>query len=72
MLAVAERFGLDWPMPESVHWADDVLLRAEQRDLMPGEYPREEADRWFPYEIHGWTPQFAEKRFLEMYSQLTS
>lgn len=72
MYAVAERFGLDMPIPESVHWADDVVLRAEQRDLMPGTYPQEEADKWFPYTISGWTPQFAEKRFLDQYYWLTS
>jgi hypothetical protein len=35
MVVIAERFGLPWPMPESVHEADDIMLRSEQRDLMP-------------------------------------
>lgn len=71
MLAVAERFGLDWPMPAEVKWADDVLLRAEQRDLMPGEYPREEADKYWPFTIEGWSPARAEAEFLEMLNLLS-
>ena len=71
MYAVAERFGLEMPMPKEVHWADDVLLRAEQRDLMPGEYPREEADIYWPWEIESWLPEDAEAMFLERFRVLT-
>jgi len=41
---IGERFGLTWPMPESVHVADDLVLGSEARDLMPGlcEYERRE------------------------------
>ena len=35
MLAIYAKFGLEWPEPESVHRADQTLLRTEQRDLMP-------------------------------------
>lgn len=31
---IAETFGLPWPMPGSVHHADEVLLATEVRDLM--------------------------------------
>ena len=31
---IAKRFGLPWPMPHSVHHADEVLLATEARDLM--------------------------------------
>lgn len=31
---IAETFGLPWPMPHSVHHADEVLLATEVRDLM--------------------------------------
>ena len=31
---IAETFGLPWPMPHSVHHADEVLLATEARDLM--------------------------------------
>lgn len=34
MQAVAERFGLGWPMPSSIHQADLILLATERRDLM--------------------------------------
>ena len=32
--AVAEKFGLDWPMPDEVHYADQIALATERRDLM--------------------------------------
>lgn len=35
MVAVCERFGLQFDMPESVAAADEVLLATELRDLMP-------------------------------------
>jgi 5'-deoxynucleotidase YfbR-like HD superfamily hydrolase len=31
MEAIAVRFGIEWPMPDTVEWADKVLLRSEQR-----------------------------------------
>ena len=31
---IADTFGLPWPMPRSVHHADEVLLATEVRDLM--------------------------------------
>jgi uncharacterized protein len=31
---IAERFGLSWPMPDAVKYADDALLATESRDIM--------------------------------------
>jgi len=31
---IAERFGLSWPMPETVHEADVIMLATERRDLL--------------------------------------
>lgn len=33
---IAERFGLPGRIPMDVHWADEILLATEFRDLMPG------------------------------------
>lgn len=35
MQVIAERFGLPWPMPQPVRYADEILLATEFRDLMP-------------------------------------
>lgn len=32
---IFERFGLDWPMPISVKVADELLVLAERRDMLP-------------------------------------
>jgi hypothetical protein len=43
--AIAERFGLSWPMPECLDLADNQVLLAEKRDLLvssPESWPLEE------------------------------
>lgn len=73
MRAVCERFDLEWPMPAEVKWADDVLLRAEQRDLMPGkDYPIDEANKFWPGAIESWLPEKAKELFLERFEALTT
>lgn len=51
MEVISEKFGFEWPLPESVVYADNALLRTENRDLMdPIEDPKlqhELWDRWF-------------------------
>lgn len=69
MLAVAERFGFDWPPDELVHLADDVLLRSEQRDLMP-DLLRVPGDDYLPFSIFPLPPDRAERAFLHAYSEL--
>ena len=70
MNSIAEKFGLTWPMLPEVKWADDVLLRTEQRDLMLGA--TSEGDYWYlgDERIMGWLPQVAEAAFLEVYENL--
>jgi uncharacterized protein len=66
MEAVAEKFGLSLPMPKEVHWADDMLLRSEQRDLMP-DLLRIPGDDYVDFTIVGWFPGFAKEMFLNRF-----
>lgn len=65
--AIAERFRLDYPYPDEIKWADNVLLRTEQRDLMPDEV---EGFETLDYEIIPWQPEQAEIKFLATYLKL--
>lgn len=68
--AIAERFGLEWPWPAEVKWADNMLLRTEQRDLMPDTF-RHEGEDYLPTPITPWLPREAEVRFLARFNELT-
>lgn len=68
MAAVCERFGLPLQMPESVKEADDMLLRAEQRDLMPND-PSD--GPIYEETVVPWSSETAKSRFLERYGELT-
>jgi hypothetical protein len=71
--AVAERFGLSWPIPDCVHETDVRLLATEKLELM-GTPPSE----WFSLEqvepldvvIVPWTPPSAEVKFLKVFHDL--
>jgi len=67
---VCEAFGLDYPFPAVIHKADNALLAAEQRDLMPRHRHIESLMR-YDLPITGWDPDFAKKRFLALYTELT-
>lgn len=72
MLAIARAFAFEWPMPAEVHRADTILLRTEQRDLMPPSpdllaYEGEFLDD----RIRTWGPTWAEFEFLGRYRALT-
>lgn len=72
LCAVAEKFGLSWPMPERVREADDRLLVTEARDLM-GPPPQS----WglsaepLPETIEPRTPAQAEALFLKRFEELS-
>lgn len=71
-LVIAEKFGLDKVIPESVHWADDVVLLAEKDQLIPVNHDwgfREDHTKW-PKKIHAWSPQEAKFNFLNRYREL--
>lgn len=67
--AVAERFNLVFPFPPEIKWADLVMLRSEQRDLMPTIF-REEGEDYWPDTIEPWSPEESEDRFLERFWEL--
>jgi hypothetical protein len=68
MAAVCERFGLPLQMPESVKKADDMLLRAEQRDLMPND-PSD--GPIYKETVEVWSSETSKTKFLQRYSELT-
>lgn len=72
MAAVCERFGLPVAMPPSVKRADEAVLAAEARDLMP---PRSVARWYLPVSaiadrIVPLHPEQAKRAFLARYDQL--
>ena len=73
MKLISKKFGTEWPLPEIVGFADYVLLRTEQRDLMP--YPNDlyslEDEPTLDKVIEPWGPEKAERKFLERYEILT-
>lgn len=67
--AIAVRFGTLFPMPPEVKKADDLMLWAEMRDLMPNDPP--DGVEAYEKEVIPWTPHEAEQKFLEVYTDLS-
>lgn len=72
--AIAERFGLPWPIPRSVKRADEELLATECRDVMGGEVAGDWCLTYEPSEnvITPWSPQESEHAFLARFHELTA
>jgi hypothetical protein len=69
--AVAERFGLQLPMPVPVKKADREALATERRDLLgPCERDWNLAEQPWPERIEKWTWELAESTFLAMAEKL--
>jgi hypothetical protein len=70
--AVAERFGLDWPMPPSIDEVDHRMAVTERRDLFEHEYQWEDYRGVPSYEdrIVPWGPNLAESEFLRRFRDL--
>jgi hypothetical protein len=72
--AIAVKYGLALVQPPSVHYADNLLLYAEKEQLIAGHH------RWkikwgtggvsARIKIVRWTPEKAEKKFLERFREL--
>lgn len=73
MRAVCARFGLDEKEPPAVRAADLTLLATEVRDLMPARPEHWGALTNAPLlnVIRPWGPDWARKRFLDLFKELT-
>lgn len=71
--AVFERFGLELPLPDEVHDADNVLLMTEARDLMAAPPMAWKESRYRPLDepIVPLGPSDAEAAFLRAFAELT-
>jgi hypothetical protein len=66
--AIAERFGLGWPIPDAVHHADNVMLATEAHHLLgPSPAPWEDLPEPLPLDGRrlGRYPNHAQAEFLE-------
>jgi uncharacterized protein len=74
MYAVSKRFGLPWPIPQSIHDADNVLVCTEARDLLRpapaswGEWS--EGIELLPITVMPLQPRAAEQQFLARFWEL--
>ena len=72
--AIAERFCLRYPWPASVRRADNAVLRAEQRDLMPPTPLPDvgrEIETPMARAVVGYPPAIATQYFLRRFAQLS-
>jgi 5'-deoxynucleotidase YfbR-like HD superfamily hydrolase len=67
--AIAAHFGTPFPMPPEVKVADNLMLWAEMRDLMPNDPP--DGVDMYDEEVIPWSPKEAEGRFLYRFSELS-
>lgn len=79
MWAVCHRFGLSFSMPESVRYADELLLATEGEHLMGADTRKWRGhDRALPEPLSNdalgspasWKPETAERLFLERFAEL--
>lgn len=71
LIAIGEHFKVDWDAhSEQIHFADQVMLASEARDLLPGSNIPKDATV-VPYRIIPWTPHQAKQEFLRRYFELT-
>jgi hypothetical protein len=73
---VASAFDIPYPWPDEVKAADNIMGRAEARDLMNEVFPWATFGEDPPHEyekvIEPWGPDKAERKFLERYEELIS
>jgi uncharacterized protein len=75
MHAICDRFGLPRKQPVSVKAADLQALANEKRDLCraePAPWPTEMPDPLPDLRIEPWVPEYAARRFLERFVELTA
>ena len=73
MAAICLHFGLPLKEPDTVNYADNVLLATEKRDLMaPEPEPWAPLPEPLPQVIVPWMPERAEQAFLARFTELTN
>jgi len=77
MRAICDRFGLAHEMPASVKEADNTVLMAEARALMPSNWRVSFSDAAFTYDVADvsvkpWSPSWAKDEFLRRFRSLTA
>lgn len=73
--AVLERFGVPWPLPEKVKWADLRVLAAEQKQIMPlgtDDWARSQQIEPAQIVVRYLSPKEAKHVFLERFEALHS
>lgn len=71
MLAIADRFGIDWPLPESLKQLDNDMLQAEFEQVwtVPGFADRPVYGEALPIKIvELWSPTRAEQEFIRAFN----
>lgn len=70
LIAIGKHFKVDWDAhSEQIHFADQVMLASEARDLLPGAViPKEHSQ--LGYRIIPWTPHQAKQEYLRRYFEL--
>lgn len=70
--AIAQKFGLEYPMPKIIKQIDRRLLATEIRDLITKDLKswNIKEDEPFDFPIIPWPPEVTEARFLEMAREL--
>lgn len=71
-MAVADRFGLDWSLPDSVHEADTRILCDERaQNMAPCAAPWNIVNDPLGVTLRFWSPEEAEIIFLDTFNSLT-
>ena len=65
---IGKRFGLVYPFPPEMHRVDNLMLRTEQRDLMPDLLREPVTELLPPLPLIAWSPSQAESQFLQRYN----
>lgn len=72
-VALAERYGFQFPFHESVHLADAVSIATEKRDILPKDgIPWLDMPEPSPYQLRPLGPRGAYNLWMHRYEELTS
>lgn len=70
MLAVAARFGLEWPMPAALHEFDDRIIGDERVNLSTCVADWTTVHDPLGITLHNWSPAEAKVQFLRMFAEV--